>query len=638
MKRIISITVSAAAGVLAAVSCSDILNQAPSDQYTDAQLWNDEYLVENHLAQLYAMCPVMINDALCVYSPDNSPLNINFSDYISMIGFSAQGEGPVHATTIADEAKYSGRGAQSNYVGMKLNGLQANSTTLRWWDNAYYLNRQLNHFIENISNSSLAEAEVRKAEARFLRAFNYFAMVKRYGGVPLILKETAINASEEELYPKRDSEKACYDFIIQECLDIAEILEDKPAAGRASKWAALALVSRAALYAGSIAEYGTMQLDNLLGINEDPKYYYDISVKASERIMNESTYDLYRGNSDKVQNLKDIFLVKDNCEAIMVKRHSGLGGEQSNSRWSWDICCCPKPNAWSVGQYSLPYYDFVENFDFKNGDSGKIPREELEGKAWSMEEFFGERDPRLSAWFWTNGTSWPGAVGAPVFADNTISMYRGIKEADGNIFFNATAPTYRENEGDEGILCYGDQMAEMLTASTTTGFGVMKYLDPNADNLIWFVQSTTDYQIFRYAEILLNHAEACFKLGRPGEALDDINNIRDRAGVAPLSNITFEAIQKERMTELCFENHRYWDLRRWRQAVDVLDNKPHQGIVYILDYESYKEGNPKFWIQVDDQIDDKTTNPKFPENNYYFPIGDGTTAANPNLLENPDYL
>lgn len=637
MKRKFQIIVLALVTVLA-VSCSDILNQKPSDQYTDAQLWNDEFLVENHLAQLYAMCPVMVNDALCVYSPDNSPLNINFSDYISMLGFSAQGEGPVHATTVADEAKYSGRGAQSNYTGMKLNGIQSNSNVLRWWDNAYYLNRQLNHFIENIANSTLKTAKVREAEARFIRAFNYFAMVKRYGGVPLIKKEIPINASDEEMYPKRDSEKDCYDFIISECLDIAEVLEDKPEAGRASKWAALALASRAALYAGSIAKYGTMQLDNLLGIPADQaNYYYDISKKASERIMNESSHDLYRVGSDKVQLLKDVFLVKDNCEAIMVKRHSGLGGEQSNSRWSWDICCCPKPNAWNVGQYSLPYYDFVENFDFKDGTSGKIPREELEGKAWSMEEFFGNRDPRLSAWFWTNGTSWPGAVGAPVFEDNTISMYRGIKTSDGSIFFNATAPTYKPDDESEGILCYGDQMAEMLTASTTTGFGVMKYLDPNADNMIWFVQSTTDYQIFRYAEILLNHAEACYELGIPDDALDDINEIRDRAGVAKLTSITFEAIQKERMTELCFENHRYWDLRRWRKAVEVLDNKPHQGIVYILDYESYKEGNPKFWIEVDDQIDDKTTNPVFPAKNYYFPIGDGTTTANTNLLENPEY-
>ena len=71
--------------------------------------------------------------------------------------------------------------------------------------------------------------------------------------------------------------------------------------------------------------------------------------------------------------------------------------------------------------------------------------------------------------------------------------------------------------------------------------------------------------------------------------------------------------------------------------MEVLDNKPHQGIVYILDYESYKEGNPKFWIEVDDQIDDKTTNPVFPAKNYYFPIGDGTTTANTNLLENPEY-
>ena len=635
MKKVINKFLLALTGLSVISSCSDILDQKPSDQYTDAQLWNDDYLLECHLAELYAICPVMINDALCVYSSEGSPLNINFAEsFPSLLGHSAQGEGPIHATTIADEAKYSGRGAQTNYADMKRYGLQKNSVYLRWWDNAYYLNRQLNYFIENISKSSLKTAELRKAEARFIRAYNYFAMVKRYGGVPLVLKATSIDAPAEEMYPARSKEADCYDFIIKECQEIAEILEPNPEAGRASRWAALTLAGRAALYAGSIAKYGTVQLDGLVGIPaEKASYYFDISKKANARIIAESGKSLYRGNSDKVQNLKDIFLVKDNVEAIMVKRHSGIGGEQSNGRWSWDICMCPKPNAWNVGQYSQPYYDFVENFDFVDGKSGKISDAELTGKAWSMEELFGSRDARLQAWFWTNGTVWPGAKGAPVFKDNTISMYKGLRLPDGSTFFNETAPTYN-NE----IMCYGDQVAEMLKPSMTTGFGVMKYLDPEADNSVWFIYSTTDYQIFRYAEVLLNYAEACVELGQDiGSALEKINDIRDRAGVKSLPSLTLDDVRKERMLELCFENHRYWDLRRWRTAQEVLDNKPHKGINFILDYETYKEGKPKFWIEIDDNIDDKEVNPAFPKSNYYFPIGDGTIAANPKIVENPEY-
>ena len=213
-----------------ACSCANVLEQTPTNQVTDAQLWQDEYMLESHLAELYAMSVFMVGDAVALYG--QSPLNVDFgiSDnpgaWAVHMGVSAQGEGPVHMVTVADEAKYSERGAQTSYTDVKFNGLQTDTYTMRWWSNGYYLNRQLNHFIEAIESSPLSTATVRKAEARFLRAFNYFAMVKRYGGVPLILKETPINASEEEIYPARNSEKECYDFIINECLEIADMPRD----------------------------------------------------------------------------------------------------------------------------------------------------------------------------------------------------------------------------------------------------------------------------------------------------------------------------------------------------------------------------------------------------------------------------
>ncbi len=618
---------------MAAASCSDILEQTPTDRYTDAQVWQDEYLINSHLADLYAMSAFMINDAMATYG--YSPVNVEFSsasNWAYNLGVSAEGEGSIHSVTVADECKYSGRGAQTNYHTMKLYGLQSNGTILRWWSNGYYLNRQLNHFIENIDDSPVSNAITSKSEARFLRAFNYFAMVKRYGGVPLIKTETPLDASDEELYPARSTEKECYDFIIDELLDIADKLEDKPEAGHAGKGAALALLSRAALYAGSIQQFGTVALNGLNGIpNGGDRNYYQIAADAAKRVMTECNYSLYYGNAgdSKVETLRNIFLVKDNCEAIMVKRHQGLGGD--SYRWSWDVCNCPKPNAWSVGEYCLPYYDFIEEFEYADGTSGKIDHEELTSHSWSMDELLGKRDPRLAAWMWTNGSEWPGAVGGDVFGENHVSMYNGIRLADGSVFHNVTSPAY------EGVMCYGDQMNEFRDQGNLhTGFGVRKYLDPGADNMTFFMYSTTDYQIFRYAEVLLNYAEAEFELGNNAEALSAINQIRDRAGVAPLTSISREAVRHERWIELCFENHRYWDLRRWRQAETEL-NGPHTGVNYLLDWDSFKAGAPRFWIEIKDRVDGRVVDPTFPSNNYYMPIGDGTVALNPNLVENPGY-
>lgn len=618
---------------LMSAACSDYLEQTPTNRYTDAQVWQDEFLLDSHLADLYAMSAFMINDAVALYG--DSPVNVEFSsssNWSYNLGVSAEGEGPVHAITIGDECKYSGRGAQANYLGVKKYGFQSNGSVLRWWSNGYYLNRQLNHFIENIDGSPISNATVRKAEARFLRAFNYFAMVKRYGGVPLITKETALDASENEIYPARSTEQASYDFIIDELTAIADDLEETPVAGRAGKGAALTLLSRVALYAGSIQQFGTVQNNGLNGIPKGTeRNYYQIAADAAKRVMTECHYSLYQGTAgqSKAEVLRDVFLVKDNPEAIMVKRHQGKGGTQY--RWSWDICNCPKPNAWSVGQYALPYYDFIEDFEFADGTSGKIDRSELESRTWTMDEFIGKRDPRLEAWVWTNGSQWPGAIGGDVFGENTISMYNGIKLADGSVFHNVTTPAY------EGVMCYGDQMNEFRDQGNLhTGFGVRKYLDPDADNMTWFIYSTTDYEIFRYAEVLLNYAEAQFELGNTGEALDAINQIRDRAGVAELKSIDREKIHHERRIELCFEDHRYWDLRRWREAEAEL-NGPHTGLNYLLDWESFKSGEARFWLEVKDKIDDAIEDPSFPSNNYYMPIGDATVALNTNIVDNPGY-
>ena len=333
------------------------------------------------------------------------------------------------------------------------------------------------------------------------------------------------------------------------------------------------------------------------------------------------------------------FLVKNNTEVLLAKHHQGVAGQFSSDLWSWDVCMSPKPNAWSVGQYALPYYDFIEQFDYMDGRSGKVSRSTLTSKTWTMDELFGQRDPRLRAWTWTNGYRWAGAVGTP-WGNDTVSLYKGIRLADGSTYYDVTNNTY------EGLMCWGDQMNELARASIShTGFGVAKYLDPTSDCMNWFNCSTTDYIIFRYAEILLNYAEACFEVGRTGDALNAVNQIRSRAGVAELGSINRDAIRKERLCELCFENHRYWDVRRWRIAEDVL-SQPHTGIYYVLDLPSYKASlndkgertaEPRFWIEFEDHIDSKTTDPTFPESNYYLPIGNGTTAVNPNLKENPGY-
>ncbi|MDR2921320.1 MAG: RagB/SusD family nutrient uptake outer membrane protein [Tannerella sp.] len=607
-------------------SCYDVLDQEPTDRYSDAVVWNDPYLLDAHLADLYACTPVMIQDAVCSMPNDaTSPMNRDRSDWGYLMGFSAQMEGAVRTLEIADEAKYN-FGAQGHLLDMKDNGIQANGIELQWWGNAYYTIRNLNNFIENAGGSTIPNVDERIAEARFLRAFCYFAMVKRYGGVPLITEVQSMDDDYDALYPKRNTEKELYDFILKETGEIAGILPSSNDAGRANRWAALALRSRAALFAGSIAQFGSQQLDGLLGIPAgEASQYYQICFDASNEIITQSPYALYNEDADKVQNFKNIFLKKGNSEAIMVKQHGGKGyTDGGDNRWSWDMVECPRPNVWGVGNYHGPYLDMVEEFEYIDGTPGAINREEAKARLWTMEELWGNKDPRFFASIWTNGTSWAGAVGGPL-GENTINMHNGIMTKEGTLI-DGRYDSY------EGVAAIGDQLVRFKEGNTpNTGFGVMKYLDPGANNMNWFCESTTDYLIFRYGEILLNYAEAAFELGKTGDALDAVNKIRDRAGIALLTSIDRDKIRHERKVELVFENHRYWDLRRWRTAVTTL-TRTYTGLRYIYDAAS-----GKFRVDFIDDIDGRPSKPTFPEKNYYFPIGQGRIAANPNLVENPGY-
>jgi hypothetical protein len=613
---------------IAMTSCYDVLDQIPTDRYSDVVVWNDPKLLEQHLAELYLCVPVMINDApgtkiewgwgsqMNVDNPSSDPNDEQYG-----YGFSAQFQGPLRTLEVADEARCSNAPSTQNMVTLKLDGILANNTKWQWWGNAYYTIRMLNHFIQYAGSSSIYKIEERIAEARFLRAFCYFAMVKRYGGVPLITEVLELSDYSEKsmaLYPKRNTEKEVYDFILQETDEISKILPSSNEAGRANKWAALALRSRAALYAGSIAQFGTQQLNGLLGFPSGTHTgYYQMCYDACTEIMTQSPHRLYNVDADKVQNYKNIFLNKGNCEAIMVKQHSGNSG-YGNSRWSWDMVECPR-NVWGTANNHCPYVEMVEEFELKDGSSGVINKEYAQSRLWSLEELWGDRDPRFFASIWTQGTSWPDPLVGGVSGVNTVDMHYGIITEDGTLL-DLAADSYN------GIPARGP-----LMRSVNTGFGVMKYLDPTANNYNWYLESTTDYLIFRFGEILLNYAEAAFELGKSADALDAVNQIRGRAGIALLASIDSEKIRHERKVELAFENHRYWDLRRWRIAVEKL-TRTYTGLRYIYDFAS-----GKYRVVFIDNIDGSTTTPKFYESNYYFPIGQNRIAINSNLVENPGY-
>jgi hypothetical protein len=610
MKKIFNIFL---VGALTLTACNeDVLDKQPLDIISDNVVWTDPSLVDAYLTQAYAQT--------YIFTLETPEVGIVAGKGLTNWNLGETGAGWGTIQFMSDEC-----GNDPGFsVGWsrKIGGLDIKGGVLEWWENGYKVIRMCNELIERMSTVK-RDASInneRIAEARFLRAFNYFALVKRYGAVPLITKAQMISDTKDELYPKRDSEQAVYDFIIKET---DEMVNDLPVTasdyGRPDKSAALALKSRAALYAGSIAQFGTVQLNGLLGIDASKANdYYQKSLVASQAIMTGGQHSLYDHDADKVTNFQNIFLVKNNTEAIFVKRHNNVSTVWSSADgngWSWDFFQSPPTTGWTYGNMNKPYLEMAEEFEHIDGTSGKLDRDAIQQGLWTAKQLWANKDPRFFASMYTHGTPWNN----PANEDgDTVDWHKSLILPDGSSIINGSYNGVNAR-GHTSYPIYG------------TGFGILKYCDVKNDNLQdeW-ANSSTDFIVFRYGEVLLNYAEAAFELGKTSEALNAINQIRSRAGIAALTSIDRAKIHHERKVELAFEGHRYWDVRRWRTAATDL-TRDFSGLEYGLDYNTRK-----LKIKVIDKIDG-TPGPAFYHQNYYLPITVARTGQNPNLVENPGY-
>ncbi|PGH39723.1 MAG: RagB/SusD family nutrient uptake outer membrane protein [Candidatus Nephrothrix sp. EaCA] len=580
-------------------SCNkEVLNKQPLDIVSDANVWKEPALINAYLTHIYYNMPFLANE-----SGGNS---------WSGDAFYAAFE----VNEVSDECLPQWRDWNpSTAFRYKYGNLNIGGGLLEFW--GYNTIREINVFLQHIATAPFAADEIKAktAEARFLRAFCYFAMVKRYGGVPLITAVQNATDPPSSLFPERDKEQAVYDFILSEtdwaAKDLPETVSNDNL-GRPSKYAALALKSRAALYAGSIAQFGQVALNGVVGIPASlAKGYYQTSFDASHAIIAGGKHALYNNDADKAMNFRNIFLVKNNPEAIFVKRHDNVNAFTGGNGWSIDFFNCPRPQGWSRGIYDQAYLELAESFEHIDGTPGTLNRAAIQQGLWSTEQLWANKDPRFFGTFFTQNTMWKG---------KKLDFHRGLRLADG---------TLKTDGSVNGILANGDQDYQ------GTCIGILKYLDESHDNMAGasggWPTSSQDWQIFRYAEILLNYAEAGFELGKNSEALDAVNQIRNRAGIRPLPAVTRDNIRHERKVELAFEGHRYWDARRWRTAV-VDFSKPNSGINYILDIQT-----KNYQIKIADNIDGSSNIPQFRQENYYFPITVQRTSNNPKLLENPGY-
>jgi len=514
---------------------------------------------------------------------------------------------------------------------------------LRVYD--YKLIREINEFLAALrSNMAISVNEETKkileGEARFLRAWTYFNMARSLGGMPLIgdnVFEYKAGMDISQLQYPRSSESQIYDYVINECQEIADNhlgKEKTTHSARANKWAALALRSRAALYAGSIARYNSRMetpiatQGNEVGIPANlATHYYNIALTAAQEIISGGVYNLYRENADLKRNFYEATSVKNNNQEVIWSFDHTYPGDVT----FFSLNNVPTSVAEDESSSNItPILNIVEAFEYVDNRDGTLKTKDKNGTYLyyeNAEDLFQGKDPRLWGTIIYPGAEFKGQQivfqAGRIRSDGAKEIGQtGSYDEEGNIITSTNGPVV-SNDGQRNKVgfCIRKFLDETDKASTRQGSGM------------WF-------PVFRYAEILLIASEAAFELDHLSWALDYINMVRERAGIPALNSMSIDDIVQERRVELAFEGHRYWDMKRLRKAHLTWDgdesnyNATHYALFPYRIYAPENKDNGK-WV-FDKQKVHMTVYPRyFQMKNYYNFLDQNWLSNNSKLVKNP---
>lgn len=418
-----------------------------------------------------------------------------------------------------------------------------NGYSLTVWGNCYYGIRRANIFLANINQVPVA-AQTKQywiTEARFLRAYFYWELLKRYGGVPL-LGDTVYGLDDNIQLP-RNTFAETVNYIVSECNAIKPNMRPDPVStsdwGRASKGAAVALKCRVLLYAASpLFNGGGVETDPvkkaLTGYPTADATRWQQVADACTEFQNLGYYALVASGTPNA--FTSVFTTKMSAEIIWAKQSSNNNNlENSQSPVGFIASNTKSQGLTSPTQNLVDAFPMTNGLGINDAGSGYIATTPYTG-----------RDPRLAATVFYNGLTW----------------------------LNRATQTY------EGGLDKPNSTA-VSTVQTRTGYYLRKFLG-NFGASTAFSATSHNFPIFRYAEIILDNAEALNELGQTENAVAQIILIRKRAGItagasnrygipAGISQANMRTlIMNERRIELAFEEQRFWDIRRWKTAPQVM--------------------------------------------------------------------
>ncbi len=400
------------------------------------------------------------------------------------------------------------------------------------WGRSYRSIRECNFAIQALPDVEMSETGKSRllGELKFIRAFRYHDLIRNYGGVVLMgdrVSELTDNLQDEALF-QRSSLAGSIGYVLSELNEAASLLpvnnDGSWAEGRATRGAALALRSRLTLYAASpLYAAGT----------------WEAAVEAAQAVISLNKYTLFSGGYGK------LFHDAHNDEAIFVRFFMKDAGHTH-------LEIANGPNGYGGWGGNLPLQNLVDDYQM---DNGKFITDPTSG--YDDNDPYKDRDPRFYETILYNGAAYRGSV--------IETFVPGGKDSqDGPDNWN----------------------------TSKTGYYLKKFM--NDDYPLqnpWGNAGFQPWYYFRYAEILLNYAEAANESAGPDAtpaggsltARAAVNLVRARAGMPDLpaglnQSDMRDYIRYERRVELAFEEHRFYDVRRW-QIADVTENAPAAGII-----------------------------------------------------------
>ncbi|MBZ4191962.1 RagB/SusD family nutrient uptake outer membrane protein [Niabella beijingensis] len=454
-------------------------------------------------------------------------------------------------------------------------GFSGDVSSLLDWTSLYTKIRKCNVFIKNVTAAATLPDDFKKpklAEARVLRAYFYHLLWMAYGGVPVITDVLDAETQGDAIFRPRNTADETYQFITKELDEVAADLPAMPSSGRMGKGAAWVLKGWCELFAGN----------------------YAAAVASNKKIMDELEYQLD-------PDYAALFLTKgaESKEAILYREYNPPGSGKGGRIDGVAGPTFTKGGAETSWGGVNPTQELVDEYAMANG---KVITDPTSG--YNPQKPYENREKRF---------------------------YQSIVY-DGSYFYNDTIYT-RKGVGSKNEIDLTDR-----DDAGQTGYYLRKRL---ASNLVLGAASWdgyTSYQnyiLFRFAEVLLNYAEAQNELaGADASVYDAVNRVRTRSGLSNLpaglsKDQMRTAIRRERRVELAFEDKRYWDLIRWKIA-EVNINRPLHGVSItktgsVLSYTTIaaRGGDRKFYAS----------------KNYLFPIPQTVIDKNPKLQghQNPGY-